>query len=141
MTVIDAMSDAERAEEFGPQWREIVAVAHAVAGAQPEQVQRLATSYLAQADYSVRADATSTAAYAVYAVGRDLDVAWDAVKGAAGTPSGGAWEATWKAVWDATLAVLARDLIGQNGFEQEQYDLLAGPWRAVFGPLHPDDAA
>jgi hypothetical protein len=43
-------------------------------------------------------------------------------------------------IWDAALALIARDYIGQE-FTQEQYDLLTRAWRATIGPLHSDDAA
>lgn len=38
----------------------------------------------------------------------------------------------WDAVWDATSALLARDLIGET-FTQAHYDLLTKPWREVIG--------
>ena len=51
-----------------------------------------------------------------------------------------AWYAARDATWDATWALIVRDLIGQHGFTQAHYDLLTGPWRQVIGPVHPDDA-
>lgn len=61
-----------------------------------------------------------------------LDAAWAATRDAA-------WAAAWAAVGDAAWALVVRDLISENGFTQEHYDLLTGPWAAVFGPAHPDD--
>ena len=51
-----------------------------------------------------------------------------------------AWDAARDAAWDAAWALAVRDLIGQHGFTQAHYDTLAGPWRTVTGPVHPDDA-
>ncbi|MFE6967139.1 hypothetical protein ACFVAJ_18645 [Agromyces sp. NPDC057679] len=42
---------------------------------------------------------------------------------------------------DAAEAVASRSHIGKApGFGQADYDHLTGPWRSVFGPVHPDDA-
>ena len=62
----------------------------------------------------------------------DRNAVWDAASGAA-------WDADRYAVWDTACALVVRDLIGQRGFTQEQYDLLTGAWRTVIGPIHPDD--
>ena len=62
-----------------------------------------------------------------------------------------AWYATWydprlaalyvalHAAWDAVCALVVRDLISTDGFTQEHYDLLTGPWAQAIGPVHPDD--
>jgi hypothetical protein len=50
-----------------------------------------------------------------------LAAAWDAAMPAAGYAAG--YAARYAAV---------RDLIGEHGFTQAHYDLLTGPWRAVF---------
>lgn len=39
-----------------------------------------------------------------------------------------------KAVWEAAMALAARDQISQAA-----YDALTTPWRRVVGPIHPDD--
>lgn len=44
------------------------------------------------------------------------------------------------AAWDAAGALSVRDLISEDGFTQEHYDILTGPWRKAIGPLHADDA-
>ena len=80
-----------------------------------------------------------------------MGAAWDAARGAAGGPRRvgtrrgtrrgprrGARRGTRRGARDAAWALLVRDLIG-DGFTQEQYDLLTGPWRKTVGPLHPDD--
>jgi hypothetical protein len=46
----------------------------------------------------------------------------------------------WEPVSDAIEALIVRDLIAPDGFTQEHYDLLTGPWRKVIGKVHPDDA-
>jgi hypothetical protein len=38
------------------------------------------------------------------------------------------------------LALAARDLLGTTPqWDQAAYDMLTGPWRAAFGPIHPKD--
>lgn len=64
--------------------------------------------------------------------GRELDAAGVAARDAA-------WGAAWDVAWGAARALVVRDLIGQHGFTQDHYDILARPWRAAIGPLHPDD--
>ena len=56
------------------------------------------------------------------------DVAQYATEYAAGDAAGG-----------AAVALVVRDLISPDGFTQEHYDILTGPWRQIIGPIHPDD--
>ena len=97
-----------------------------------------------------RSSARSSAWYAVSdamsAAGRDA--VCDVVRAAAITT---AWNAGWDSmspvergvvasvVNDVAEALMMRDMIGKNGFEQHHYDLLIKPWATVIGPAHPDD--
>lgn len=51
------------------------------------------------------------------------------------SPRGSAWEAAQSAV----LALLARDLLIDDGVGADDYDRLSSPWRTAVGPLHPQD--
>ena len=65
-----------------------------------------------------------------------------AARAVAGDAAGAAARyAARDAAWDAAWALAVRDLIGQDGFTQQHYDLLTKLWRTVIGPVHPDDAA
>lgn len=124
-----AITDDELAKVFGPQWRAVVAMVRSITGATPDQVARL--------------DATRDAAWAADRAAA-WAAAWAANRGATrgatrGADRDAAWAAAWDAAWDAAWALVVRDLISENGFTQEHYDLLTGPWAAVFGPAHPDD--
>lgn len=44
--------------------------------------------------------------------------------------------AAWDAVGAAAGAAACHDLIGQNGFTQDHYDLLVAPWESVMGPIN-----
>jgi len=59
--------------------------------------------------------------------------AGDAARDAAGAAAGGAAR-------DAAWGLVIRDRIGHDGFTQEYYDILTGPWRKTIGRIHPDDA-
>ena len=58
-----------------------------------------------------------------------------------------AQEAAWRAspshvravAIAAAVALSTRDLIGNDGYKQADYDLLTKPWREVIGKVHPDD--
>ncbi|CAN5419648.1 hypothetical protein BH09ACT9_BH09ACT9_00140 [soil metagenome] len=50
-----------------------------------------------------------------------------------------AWAAAWDAARDAAWALVVRDRIGSDGFTQEYYDILSGPWRRTIGKIHADD--
>lgn len=103
------ITDTELAEAFGPQWEQIVAL--------------------------VRRAATLTEQEAI-----DLAAAWAATRAAAWDAARAAARAAARdAARDAAWAAAVRDLIGQHGFTQAHYDLLAGPWAKVIGPIHPND--
>ena len=132
--------------------------AHRVFGPQGEQVaaliERCRTLSSAELDrlYAARGTARGTAWHAALDAAWDAawhaaldaaraaawDAAWDAARAAAW---GAAWDAALDAARDAARGLLCRDLIGQHdGWDQDAYDLLTGPWRDVIGPIHPDDA-
>jgi hypothetical protein len=147
MQVIGHTLDAETAAITDPQWQEIGALVRIVATATPEQVEQFATARATAAGACGGSaadggaiDAAGIAMCAAWREARNVDAAWAAAADAT-RPFGGVWSVEWKAAWEAALALVVRDLIGRYGFEQQHYDLLAGPWRAVFGPLHPDDDA
>ena len=124
-----AITDDELAKVFGPQWSAVVAMARSITGATPDQVARL------DAAWAATRDAAWAAAWAANR-GATRAAAWAAAWAAVGAATRGADRA---AVGDAAWALVVRDLISENGFTQEHYDLLTGPWAAVFGPAHPDD--
>jgi hypothetical protein len=141
------ISDDDLAQTFGPQWREIVDQVRAISGATPAQIERLGAAWGA----ARRGTAWDAAWGAAWDAARDAarDAAWDAARDAAWDAAWGAawdaardaaWGAAWVAASGAARALPVRDLISKNGFTQEHYDILTGPWRKAIGPLHADDA-
>ena len=59
------------------------------------------------------------------------DAAWVATTDA---NTDAAWDAAWYAAWYAVGALIVRDVISR-----ERYDELTLPWRTAIGPIHPDD--
>ncbi|HMO11851.1 MAG TPA: hypothetical protein PKB06_10205 [Actinotalea sp.] len=128
------VTDADLAEVFGPQWREFVALVRRAATLTHPEAERLADARSAAA----RAAARDAARAAAWAAARAA--AWDAARAAdQAAARDAARAAAWDAARDAAAALVVRDLIGRDGFTQEHYDLLTGPWRSVVGPVHPDD--
>ena len=123
--------------DYGPQHEQVVAMIERTRVLTAEEVTALGVAWYA---------AWGAAWGAARGVARDA--AWDAAWGA---DRRAAWDADLDAVWyaaryaargaarDTACALVARDLIGQYGFTQEQYDLLTGAWRTTIGPIHPDD--
>jgi len=149
------VTDADLAETFGPQWKQIVALVRRVAVLTTDEINRMDAALAAAraaalaaaraAAWDAALDAASDAALdAALAAAREAawDVAWDVASDAA---LDAALDAAWDVAWDAALAaaraLAIRDLIGQHGFTQQHYDLLTEQWRTVIGPIHPDDAA
>jgi hypothetical protein len=92
-----------------------------------------------EAAWDAARDAARYAAWnAAWDAARDAAryAAWNAARYAARYA---ARDAARYAARDAAGALAVRDIIGQNGFTQEHYDILAGPWRTAIGPVHPDD--
>ncbi|MFH5209229.1 hypothetical protein ACHIPZ_13645 [Antrihabitans sp. NCIMB 15449] len=131
------ISDDNLAQTFGPQWREIVDQVRAISGATPAQIERLGAAWGAARDDAAWGSARDAAWDAA------RDAAWHAARDAARAAAlGAAWgtDAALGAARDAAGALSVRDLISKNGFTQEHYDILTGPWRKAIGPLHADDA-
>jgi hypothetical protein len=108
------ITEVELEATFGPNWALIRTVVNQAAALTEDQAKRLAAAR--DAAWAAARDAARDAAWAA---------AWAAARDAAR-------DAAWAAARDAALAVPVRDLIGQHGLTQEHYELLTGPWRAVF---------
>lgn len=115
------ITDADLAETFGPQWKEVRALVRRASALSADEEAQLSASW-------------DTAGRTARRAARDA--AWSA-----------AGDASWRAYWyaargaavGATRALIVRDLIGQHGFTQEHYDTLTAPWAQVIGKVHPDD--
>jgi hypothetical protein len=132
------VTDADLADTFGPQWAAIVALVRRASVLTADEVQRLDAARVA-----ARAAARDAAWDAAWDAARAAAcyAAWDAARAAARDAArAAACYAAWDAARVAALALAVRDLIGEHGFTQAHYDTLAGPWRTVIGPVHPDDA-
>lgn len=119
--------------QYGPQTAEIEALLARARTLTAGAALMLSTEWYA-ARYALRAEAWDAVGDSVLdarrgaARGAARDAAWIAVPGA-----------ERYAVWDATLALVARDLITPAGFTQEHYDLLTRPVALVIGKVHPED--
>jgi hypothetical protein len=118
---------------FGPRGAAVSAVISRAGRLTPDEVEALGAAELAVVDnpawrrargalwcsawFACRADAWHAT----------MDATADAVSGAA---RHAAWRRARDAAADAALAELGRDLL-----TQEQYDILAGPWNSVIGPV------
>lgn len=128
------VTDADLADTFGPQWEQIVALVRRAAVLTTEEINRLVAARGAAARDAAWAAAARDAAWVAARVAARV-AAWGAAARAA------AWAAAQGAAQlPAAVALAVRDLIGQNGFTQQHYDLLTQQWRNVIGPVHPDDA-
>ena len=132
--------DAHRV--FGPQGEQAVALIERCRVLSGAEVNRLSAAWTAARDDAwyatwdaARGAALRAAWYAAWYA--TWDAAWYAT-----------WDAAWYATWDAARdaagdavwGLLCRDLIGQHdGWDQDAYDRLTGPWRDVIGPIHHDD--
>jgi hypothetical protein len=115
------ITDADLIDTFGPQALEIVAVIRRAAALTVDEAREMAAAWAAA--WAAARDAARAAAWAA---------ARDAARAAAR-------DAARDAAWAAAAALIVRDLIGQDGFTQENYDKLSGPWRRVIGKIHADD--
>lgn len=97
------ITEVELAATFGPSWRLVRVVVDQAATLTADQADRLSADRLSAAYSSA-----------------------GAARAAARLSAAGA------AAANAALAVAVRDLIGQHGFTQADYDVLTGPWGAVF---------
>ena len=141
------VTDADLAETFGPQWEQIVALVRRVAVLTTEEINRLSAAWDAAGDAAGDAawvaawDAAGDAAWDAAGEAARASVgstSWAAARAAAGAAAG---DAAGDAAEAVAWALAVRDLIGQHGFTQQQYDLLTQEWRNVIGPIHLDDAA
>ena len=148
---------ADMADVFGPQWEAIRDLVRRVAALTPAELDKLAAAgyaagYVAwYADWGAAGDAAWDAAWAAaraatgdaagYAA---WDAAWAAAWAAAGYAAGdaagdaagaAAWDAALAAAGAAALALVVRDLIGE-----QFYDTLTGPLRSIGITVHPADA-
>ena len=137
------------ADPFGPQGDHVRALIARAALLTSDEAIRLSEAWRA-----TQASALSAAWGAAWGAARDaaraaagaaagaaaraaLGAALGAAAGAAALGAA-ALGAVWNAAGGAAGALAVRHLIGPS-FTQEHYDLLTGPWRAVIGPVHPDD--
>ncbi len=135
------ITPGELADVFGPQWEHVCALVlrasrlNAVEGRELDAAGAAAGVAAWDAAWDAARAAAGAAARAAAGV-----VAWDAARDAARAAARAvAWDAARAAAGGAARALVVRDLIGQHGFTQDHYDILARPWRAAIGPLHPDD--
>ena len=134
---VRVLREIEAHRVFGPQGEQAVALIALIG--------RCWTLSAVEVDRLDAARVTPDAAWA------NQDAVWTAALGgarcAALEATGDAiWAATTArravrdAAWDAAVALLCRDLIGQTpGWDQDAYDALTGPLRTAIGPVHPDD--
>jgi hypothetical protein len=134
-----AITDADLANTFGPEWQTIVTLVRRIATLTAAQLERLGAvvSPKQLAAFNIAQNAVLNAGrYAEWYAAGDAarDAEWDVVQRVADWST-----ARGSTARDAALAVIARDLIGKHGFTQNHYDTLTGPWRETIGQLHPDD--
>ena len=137
--VVEEVDPSIRFGPQGPHVAALIARAREITGDEVEKFNAARDAARESARESAR-DAASKAAGV--APGRESawiaasESAWVAASKAARVTAS---DAVWGAVWDAARALVVRDLIGQHGFTQAHYDTFTLPWRAVIGPIHPDD--
>ena len=157
-------TEADMAEVFGPQWEAIRDLVRRVAALTPAELDKLAAAGYAAgytawyaAGYAAGDAAWDAAWAAAWAAARAAAwaAAWDAAWDAAGVAAGAAAEdaagaaardAAWDAAraaaraaaWDAAVALVVRDLIGEQ-FTQAHYDTLTAPLRSIGITVHPGD--
>ena len=104
-------TEADMAEVFGPQWEAVRDLVRRVAALTPAELDKWEAAWEAAWDAA-------------------RDAAWDAARA---TARATARDAVRDAVRDAALALVVRDLIG------EQYDTLTAPLRSIGITVHPGD--
>jgi hypothetical protein len=117
-------------QKYGPQTVEIEALIERVETVTPKQIVALAKSYAAARSEELWGTAWGVAwDKAWYMMWKaEREEAWDAVWPVVLAARKIAQEDTSRAIRNATLALLVRDLI-----PTEQFDLLYGPWKIVMG--------
>ena len=122
---VRVLREIEAHHVFGPQGEQVAALIERCRTLSVAGLDRLAATWYATRG-SVPGVARGSASAAASAA--DRHVALTVARYAAGDAG------------DAAVALLCRDLIGQHdGWDQDAYDRLTGPWRDVIGPIHPDD--
>ena len=132
---------------FGPQWEAIVALVLQAAILTSKDEDILLSTY-----NKLRSLVSQS----------NIDAAWAAMRYAAGSSAlhDNAQIAAWNAITDtrranndnnsieviksqqwAVCALAVRDLIGQERFTQDDYDILTGSWATAIGLVHPADRA
>ena len=116
----------ELAERYGPQTTQIEALLERARNLTDEETEAIREAREAR---------EAQDAWVAWGTARpaDRDAAWEAAWEAAWAAWDADWEAAWYAARYAVLALVVRDLIGQNGFTQEHYDMLVAPWESVMG--------
>lgn len=134
---------------LGPQADEVVALIERASRLTVDEAAALdAARVAARVAAWVAARDAAVVAARVTALDAAMDAAqvatWVAARGATWVATrDAAWvaalDAAWVATLDAAVALVMRDLQGQHGFTQDDYNVLSCPWRTVIGPIHPDD--
>lgn len=126
------ITDLDLADTFGPQWDELVVLIRRAAKlTRTEENDLEAAQAFASRDLAWDASRDAGARAARRAAIRNGDIyaaAWGSVWLSV-------WPVYWRAARSAAWAVSTRDLIGQNGYTREHYDVLMGPWLSVIGGI------
>ena len=133
-TAVRVLAEVDAHVALGPQGVQVAALIARCDTLTADEVSRLNAARGTARGVAARGVATRGIARGTARV-----AAWDAALYAiaAATARVAARDAALGAAW----ALLLRDLIGQRpGWDQDDYDLLTGPWRQTIGPIHPDDA-
>lgn len=136
MAHLVGVSDADLADMFGPNWRQVIAVTRRVAMLTFDEVQRLQAAWDAArgAAWDAAWDAARVAALGAVRVAARV-AARAAARDAAGDAAWVAeWDAAWAAAWDTARVAVVADLVGQHGLEQHHIDTLMKPWIDTLGP-------
>lgn len=126
------ITDDELRVAFGPQWEHVVAFVRRAAVLTLDEFDRfydVVGSYYRLASQSA-CTAVADAGSHVYDTASDVIAITMAY----------APDSSYVAARNAVRALALRHEVRPGGpFTQEHYELLTAPWRAVIGPVHPDD--
>lgn len=132
-------------DRYGPQTAEIEFLQERVESLTASEVKALARAWQKEWQLSPTRWGLTIAAGVDSIVRSERGHQWWAALGDVRNLSGSeAWDTPLRryaldAVLNATIALVARDLIGIHDFTQVHYRALTGPWVSVNGPAHPDD--
>jgi hypothetical protein len=133
------VSHGEGGEKYGPQTSQVEKLIGRIGDVNALQARRLSDRFVGQPGRAISWDANRDA---LWGAGRDTlrYATWIALGAAL---RGAGWnddlDKAKCAAIDAASALLARDLIREDGFAQHYYDLLTNPWRSIIGIIHPLD--